>query len=49
MTRTTEIEYHRDRTLVHFGSPPDTQYWRKPEQEEKPVRYVTRFRKKGIR
>lgn len=49
MTHTTEIEYHRDRPLVHFGSPSDVEYWRKPEEEPKSVRYVTKFRKKGIR
>lgn len=50
MTRTTEIEYHRERTLVHFGSPEGTKYWERPEEEDpKPMRYVPRFRKKGIR
>lgn len=51
MTRTTEIEYHPDRPFVHFGSPEGTAYWQpKPEEEEpKKMRYVTKFRKKGIR
>lgn len=49
MTRTTEIEYHPDRTFIHFGSPEGTAYWKpEPEKDTKPTRYVTRFRKKGI-
>ena len=36
MTRTTQVEYHPNRTLVHFGSPEDTVYWkRKPKTDEK--------------
>lgn len=31
MTRTTEIWYHPDRPLIHFGSPADHTYWREPE------------------
>ena len=34
MTRTTEIEYHPNRTLVHFGSPEGTVYW-KPKPKRK--------------
>lgn len=34
MTRTTQVEWHHDRPLVHFGSPPEIQYWR--EEAEKP-------------
>lgn len=50
MTHTTEIEYHRERGLVHFGSPQGTAYWKpNPDDDTKTVRYVTRFRKKGIR
>lgn len=34
MTRTTQVEWHPNRPLVHFGSPPEIQYWR--EEPEKP-------------
>jgi len=51
MTHTTEIEFHRERAIVHFGSPDEVVYWKPPENEDdkKPMKYVTKFRKKGIR
>lgn len=48
MTHTTEVEYHPERTFIHFGSPEGTNYWKPPAEEPKPIRYIPRFRKKGI-
>lgn len=52
MTHTYEIEYHRDRAIVHFGSPEGSEYWRETEDEKSKVnavKYTRRMRKKGIR
>lgn len=42
LTRTFEIEYHRERKIIHFGSPPTDKYWR--EEKPKPTK---KKRKKG--
>ena len=45
MTRTTKIEYHPNRTIVHFGSPVGTVYWRrkpKPKPDKKKPKKETR-------
>ena len=44
LTRTFEIEYHRDRKIIHFGSPPTDKYWR--EEKPKPTKKKKK-RKKG--
>ena len=43
MTHTTEVEYHPKRTLVHFGSPEGTVYWKpKPKSDKKKPKKETR-------
>lgn len=39
MTHTTQIEWHDDRPLIHFGTPPDVKYWEAPK--------VKKSKKKG--
>lgn len=34
MTETTQIEYHPDRPIVHFGNP-EVSYWRKGDKPKK--------------
>lgn len=46
MTHTTEIWYHPDRTLIHFGSPAEHTYWREPAPE-KPKKKSKSKGKKG--
>ena len=36
MTRTTQIEWHGDRPMIHFGSPAGDTYWKRPEPEPRP-------------